>query len=239
MEKALRRHGERGPRLSFVGATLAVFLKDLRIEIRSREILLSGTLFALLVVLLAAFAFGLDKMQSAGASAGVLWIAVYFSGALALNRTFMREREFDVWSAMLMTPTPRAALYMGKVLGVLAFLIVIEIILIPVIEIFFHASLIANFPSLAPILLLGTVGYAAVGSLFASMTVRTRLRDLLLGVILYPLVAPLLIAAAKATEAAIAGGGLDQASDYLGLLAAVDVIFIIGGLWLFGPLMED
>ncbi len=225
--------------MSFFRAALCIFAKDLSIELRSREIVLSTGLFALLVVVLSSFAFGLNTLKDSAASAGVLWIAVAFSGILALGRTFQREREFGVWTAVLMTPVPRAALYLGKMLGVLVFLLVIEIVLIPVIELFFHAPLLANFVNLLPILVLGTVGYAAVGTVFAAMAVRTRLKDLLLGVILYPLVAPILIASVKATGVVITDGSLKGAIGYIELLAVTDIIFIVGGLWLFGPLMED
>ncbi|MCP4600354.1 MAG: ABC transporter permease [Proteobacteria bacterium] len=225
--------------MNFIRATLAIFMKDLRIELRSREVVLSTAMFALLIVLLSHFAFGLNTLPGSDASAGVLWIAISFSGILALSRTFIRESEFNVWTAILMTPTSRAALYLGKVLGVLVFLMIVELILIPVIELFFHADLIAHLGSLIPILLLGTLGYAAVGTLFAAMTVRTRMRDLLLGVILYPLAAPILITAVKASSAIIAGDGLAAASDYLKLLIVIDIVFMVGGLWLFGPLMED
>ncbi len=225
--------------MSFFRATWTIFLKDLRVEARSREIVLSTALFALLVVLLAAFSFNLNSLSAVDASAGVLWIAITFSGMLALGRTFVRERDFNVWNAMLMTPVSRAALYMGKLLGVLVFLLVVEIVLLPIIELFFHAPILAHLIYLVPILFLGTLGYSAVGTLFAAMTVRTRLKDLLLGVILYPLVAPILIAAVKATAAVIAGDGLAGAADYLKLLVVIDIIYIVGGLWLFGPLMED
>ncbi len=218
---------------------MAILVKDLRIELRSREVIMSTAMFALLVVLLAHFAFGLNTLPGSDASAGVLWIAIACSGILALSRTFTRERDFGVWTAILMTPTSRAALYLGKVLGVLVFLSVVEIILIPVIELFFHAELIANLFYLIPILLLVTLGYAAIGTLFASMTVRTNMRDLLLGVILYPLSAPILIAAVKASSAVIAGEGLVGAADYIKLLIVIDIIFMVGGLWLFGPLMEE
>jgi heme exporter protein B len=99
--------------------------------------------------------------------------------------------------------------------------------------------MLQNFFLLLPILFLGTLGYAAVGTLFAAMTVRTRMRDLLLGVILYPLVAPILIAAVKATGTVLVEGSLVQAIGYLKLLAAIDILFVVGGMWLFGPLMED
>jgi heme exporter protein B len=225
--------------LSFLEATIAVLVKDLNIEMRSREIVFSTVLFAVLVVLLSAFAFDLSFLARGSASAGVLWIAISFSGMLALSRTFVREREFGVWTSMLMTPAPRAALYLGKMLGVLIFLFAVEIVLLPIIQLFFHAPMMQHFFSLLPILLLGTLGYAAVGTLFAAMTVRTRMRDLLLGVILYPLVAPILISAVKATGTVLVEGSLVQAVGYLKLLGAIDVLFVVGGMWLFGPLMED
>jgi heme exporter protein B len=225
--------------MSFLTAAWVVLLKDLRAELRSREIVLTTVLFAVLVVLLAAFAFGLGEVPTADAAGGVLWIAVAFGGILALSRSFLREREFGVWTAMLMTPAPRSALYLGKVLGVTLFLLLVEIVLVPVIQLLFRASLLSNIGPLLPILVLGTIGYAAAGCLFAAMTIRTRLRDLLLGVILFPLVSPTLIASIKATGAVMAGGGLAAAADWLPLIVIFDAVFLVGGLWLFGVLMED
>jgi len=225
--------------VSFFGAMWAIFAKDLRIEIRSREIVFTTFLFALIVVILAAFAFDLNALPGRKTASGVLWIAVAFAGILALSRTFMREREFRAWDSVLLTPVSRAAVYMGKMLGVLVFLFVVELILLPIIEMFFHAPFMVNFPQIVLILLLGTLGYAAVGTFFAAMTIRTRLRDLLLGVILYPLIAPILICAVKATGAVIMGDGLASAAFYLKLLVAIDVIYFVGGLWLFEYMMED
>jgi len=225
--------------MSFLSAAWVVLAKDLKAELRSREIVLTTVLFAVLVVLLAAFAFGLGKVPSADVCGGVLWIAVSFSGMLALNRTFLRERDFGVWTAMLMTPAPRSALYLGKVLGVTLFLLLAEIVLVPVIQLLFHAPLMTHIGPLLPILVLGTLGYAAAGCLFAAMTIRTRLRDLLLGVILFPLVTPTLIASIKATGAVVQGGGLAAAADWLPLIIVFDAVFLVGGLWLFGVLMED
>jgi heme exporter protein B len=218
---------------------LTVLVKDLKIELRTLEVTLATALFALLTVVLAAFAFGLDRAPGKAAAPGVLWIAIAFGGILALNRTFLRERDLGVFTAVLLSPLPRSALFLGKTLGVLVFLLAVELVLIPIIELFFHAPLLANLPALAPILLLGTLGYAAAGTLFAAMTVRTRLKDLLLGVVLFPLVAPALIASIKAMDAVLAGDGLAGAADYLRLLGAFDLLFVVGGLWLFGALFED
>ncbi len=157
--------------MDFLNATFAVFIKDLRIELRTREILLTTGLFALLITLLSSFAFGLDVMPGVNASAGVLWISISFSGILAIGRTYTREADFGVWRSLMMTPAPRAAVYLGKTLGVTVFLIAVELVLIPVIELFFHAPLIACLPSLLPVLFLATVGYAAVGTLFGAMAV--------------------------------------------------------------------
>ena len=218
---------------------LAVLVKDLKIELRTLEVVLATALFAVLTVVLAAFAFGLNTAAGKDAAPGVLWIAVAFGGILALNRTFLRERDLGVFTAVLMSPLPRSALFLGKTLGVLVFLLAVEIILIPLIELFFHAPLLANLGELAPILLMGTLGYAAAGTLFAAMTVRTRLKDLLLGVVLFPLVSPALIASIKAMATVLAGDGLAGAADYLRLLGVFDLLFLVGGLWLFGALFED
>lgn len=225
--------------MSFFGSVVAVLTKDLVIELRSRELLVTTIIFSLLVVLLSAFALGLDALPAAEAASGVFWIAVAFGGILALSRTFQRERDFGVFTSLLMTPAPRSAIYLGKALGVFAFLLATEAVLAPIVALFFHAPLLGSLGGLSLIAVLGTLGYAAVGTLFAAMTVRTRLRDLLLGVILYPLVAPILIAAVKGTTAVLAGGGLADAADYIELLVVADAIYIVGGLWLFGPLMED
>jgi len=218
---------------------LAVLVKDLRIELRTLEVVLATALFALLTVVLAAFAFGLNTAAGKDAAPGVLWIAIAFGGILALNRTFLRERDLGVFTALLMSPLPRSALFLGKTLGVLVFLLAVEAFLVPVVELLFHAPLIANLGAIAPILLLGTLGYAAAGTLFAAMTVRTRLKDLLLGVVLFPLVSPALIASIQAMAAVLAGDGLLGAADYLRLLGAFDLLFVVGGLWLFGALFED
>ncbi|MDD5308269.1 MAG: heme exporter protein CcmB [Deltaproteobacteria bacterium] len=225
--------------MSFLGSVLAIFMKDVAIELRSFEILFSTALFALLVVVLSAFAFGLGASPGPGASAGALWIAIAFSGVLALGRTFVRERELGVWTALIMTPAPRSAVFLGKVLGVAAFLTAVELVLVPIVQLFFHVALIENLLSIGLVLVLGTAGYAAVGTLFAAMTVRSRLSDLLLGVIIFPLVSPILIAAVMSTEALLRGAGLGSVRDYVGLLVTLDAIYIVGGLWLFDPLMED
>lgn len=225
--------------MGIAGTAWRILAKDVGIELRSREIVISASMFAVLVVVLAAFALGIESPPGRDLAPGVLWIAITFSANLVLGRTFAREREDGVFTALLLTPAPRAGLYLGKLLGVTVFLLALALMLVPLVGLLFDAPLLAGWPLLVPVLLLGTLGYAAVGTLFAAMTLRTRLRDLLLGVIILPLAAPVLIFAAKATAAVMDGGGLDAVLPWLRWLLAVDVLFLVLGLWLFGPLMEE
>jgi heme exporter protein B len=140
---------------------------------------------------------------------------------------------------LMMAPASKASIYLGKMLGTVFFLLLVELFLMPIVELFFHAPILERFGSLIPILLLATIGYAAIGTLFSSMMVRTRLRDLLLGIILYPLLAPILIFAVEATKAILLGDSLFEVFGFITPLITIDVLYLVGGLWLFGPLMED
>ncbi len=222
--------------MSFWSVVIAILKKDITIELRSWEILSSTTLFALLTVLLSAFAFGLNVLPAASASAGVLYLSVSFSGILVVSRTYLRERDNGVYKALLLTSAPRAAIFLGKMLGVATFLIALIFILIPIIELFFHAPMLKNFPMLALIALLSVSGYSSAATLFGAMTIKTQLKDIILGAVLFPLVAPILIAAVKASEAVLIG---DAVRDFIELLVVIDIIYILGGIWLFGPLMEE
>lgn len=225
--------------MTFLRAATAMLAKDLKTELRSGEVVLPAALFALLVVLLCAFTLDLPTLGGRPVSAGVLWLAVALSGILALSRTYEREKGFDAYRALLMTPAPKSAIYLGKTIAVVFYLLAVELLLCFVLELFFHESVIVALPKLLPILLLGTTGYALIGTLFSAMQLRMQLKDLLLGVILYPLACPVLIAAAKASDIVIAGGSLTDASDPLKLLVVTDVLFAVAGLWLFGPILEE
>lgn len=225
--------------MSFLKATLAVFVKDLTIERRLGEIVLTTALFALLIVLLSAFAFDVSTISTTAIAAGVLWLAMAFSGVLALSRTFLREREFGAWGALLLSPVPASALYLGKMLGVFLYLLATAFVLIPAVALLFQAPMFEHLGWIALIVLLGAFGYAAVGTFFAAMTIRTRLRDLLTGIVLYPLIAPILISGVKATEVVLVGDGTAGLVFYLKLLLAIDAIYFVGALWLFGAVIDD
>lgn len=224
----------------FIRTVWLVTRKDLLIELRSREILLTTVFFALSCVLVFAFGFVRDGRAIEDAAAGILWIAIAFSGTLALGRAFERERQGDTLRALMMAPVERPALYVGKLAGVLVLLAAVEALIVPLVALMFQAPLFAHPVLMAGLLATGTIGFAAVGTLFAAMLVRTRSRDVLLPVILYPMTVPVIIAGVRGTAALLqADADLPIARAWLSMLVCFDVAFITLALWTFEPVMAD
>jgi heme exporter protein B len=217
-----------------------VLKKDIAIEAKSWEVLTTTLFFAVACVMIFAFAFVKEGRAVEDAAAGILWIAIAFSGTLALGRTFERERYSETLRALLLAPAPRAALYVGKLLGMLALLGIAELLLVPMIALMFQAALFSRPLLLAGLLAGGTIGFCAVGTLFAAMLVRARSRDVLLPILLYPIIIPVIIAGVRGT-AALLGATPDEptAIMWLGILAAFDVVFVTLALWTFEPLMTE
>lgn len=214
-----------------------VFEKDIRIERRTGEIVTTAGFFAVLIVVIGSISLSLSNAQSGGAP-GVLWISVAFSAVLALGRAWHREREESALAGLLISPLSRSAIFAGKTLGVLCFLFAIEVLTIPTVALLFGVDLIKQGPGLAVIALAATPGIAATGTLFGAMTVRTRARDLILAAVLFPLMAPSLLTAVAATRELLSGTLFIDVVDHVLLLGAFDMIFVTGGLALFGPLVE-
>jgi heme exporter protein CcmB len=162
-----------------------VMRKDFTIEVRGLEMLSTTLFFAVSCVLVFAFSFVREGRALADVSAGILWIAIAFAGTLALGRTFERERHGETLRALLMAPTDRPAIYVGKLLGILALMGAVELILVPLVGLLFEAPILRRPLLLLSLLAAGTLGFAAVGTLFAAMLVRARSRDVLLPILLY------------------------------------------------------
>jgi heme exporter protein B len=226
--------------MSFLRVVWLVMRKDLLIELRSREIFYTTVFFAVSCVLVFSFGFVRDGEPVEGAAAGILWIAVAFSGTLALGRAFERERQSETLRALMMAPVDRPALYVAKLAGVLVLLLAVESILVPLIAVLFQAPLFTAPLTLIGLLVAGTVGFVAVGTLFAAMLVRARSRDVLLPVLLYPITVPVIIAGVRGTAALLqAEPDAAMARAWLSMLVFFDVIFITLALWTFEPLMTD
>lgn len=226
--------------MSFARQTLMILAKDLRIELRSREIVVAMVFFASLVVIILAFSFLWGQDISPDLGCGALWIALALSGTLGLNRAFDREREGDTFRALLLAPVPRPAIYLGKMAGVTLFMLIAELVSLLLIVLFFRTPVWDRILPLALILLLGTIGYAAIGSLFAAMLMRARARDILLAVILYPVILPLLAAGVRATAELLATpADMKVVWAWTRGLFVYDALFLTAALWIFEPLVVE
>ena len=225
----------------FARAVWLILRKDLTIEVRSGEIAYTTLFFAVSCILMFAFALVRDGRAPEDGAAGLLWIAIAFSGTLALGRTFERERQAETLRALLMAPAARPAVYVGKLLGIVALLAGVEVVLVPLVTVLFEARALLNHPFwLAAILAAGTLGFAAVGTLFAAMLIRARTRDVLLPVLLYPVIVPVMIAAVRGTAVLLQPEFDEQvAAFWLALLTTFDVVFVTLALWTFEPVMTD
>jgi heme exporter protein B len=207
----------------FVAQVGALVWKDLLSEVRTRELFGGMAVFALLVLLVFNFAFDL-RVDNVGAVApGVLWVAFTFAGVLGLGRSFLQEKDRGALDGLLVAPVDRGAIYFAKFLGNLVFMTLVEAICLPVFIAFFNFGSIT--PEIILIALLGTIGFAAVGTLFAAMAANTRARDVMLPLLVFPISVPVVIAAVEATSLAFAGGPIANRLNWLALLAAFDAIF--------------
>jgi heme exporter protein CcmB len=226
--------------MSFFSVAWLVLRKDLQVEVRSREIVYTTLFFAVSSVLVFSFALVREGRAPLELPAAILWIAIAFSGTLALGRTFERERQSETLRALLLAPVERPAIYLGKLLGVLVLLAAVQIVLVPLTSLLFQAPLFAHPLWLVTLLLLGSIGFAAVGTLFAAMLARAQSRDVLLPLLLYPMTIPVIIAGVRAT-AELLQPAVDE--PLVRMLASVmaffDVVFLTLSLWTFEPLMTD
>jgi heme exporter protein B len=224
----------------FVRAVWIVTRKDLLIETRTREILLTTVFFALACVLVFAFGFVREGRPVQDAAAGILWISIAFSGTLALGRAFERERHGETLRALLIAPIDRPALYLGKLLGILILLTVVEVLVVPLVALMFQAPLFAHPLLMVGLLAAGTLGFAAVGTLFAAMLVRARSRDVMLPILLYPITVPVIIAGVRGTAALLLpDADLPMARAWLAMMLFFDVMFVTLALWTFEPVMTE
>ena len=212
--------------------------KDLLIERRSKETLNALLFFSLALLFIFQFALGPDRERLAAVLPGLLWLGFILSGVLGLGRAFLVERENDCWEALLMAPGDKSAIYVGKLLGSLLLMAVVETLVLALFVVFFDVDLGPALPGLILVIALGTVGIAAVGTLFAAMTAQVRARELLFPVLLLPVLVPVLLGTVKATEALLLREPLGAVSHWLKLLAAADVVYLAVGVLTFDVILE-
>ena len=223
--------------MSYLRAIFAVLRKDLTAEFRSREIIASMLVFALLVILIFNFALELDLSTRTNVTAGVLWVTFAFAGTLGLNRSMASEKDRSSLDGLLLAPVDRSAIFFGKMLGNLLFMLGIEIIVLPVYYILYNVNLFSM--GFLGVVLLGSLGYVVVGTLLATMAVQTRTRDVMLPILLFPVTIPLLIGAVKASMGFLQGVPIEEIRPWLNLLIAYDLIFLALSLMVFDYVVEE
>ena len=224
--------------MSFARRALIVFWKDALVERRTKEALNALVFFSLVLLFVFQFALGPDRERLVALLPGLLWLGFVLSGMLALGRSFLIERENDCWEALLLAPGDKSAIYAGKLAGNLALMFTVEALLLVLFAVFFNLDLTGVLPALLVVVVLGTIGLATLGTLFAAMTADLRARELLFPVLLLPLEVPVLLGTVKATEAVLSGEGLAAASHWLALRGAADAVFVVVGFLSFEFVIE-
>ncbi len=222
---------------SLLKATLAIVQKDLAAEFRSRELISAMLVFSLLVILIFNFALELDIKVRQSVTAGVLWTTFAFAGTLGLNRSMSVEKDRGCIDGLLLAPVDRSAIYFGKAISNLAFMLIVEAIVLPVYSMLYNVNLFRL--DLLGVILLGSIGYTAVGTLLSAMAVQTRTRDVLLPILLFPIAVPVLLASVKASNGLLAGAEFAEVLTPLNILVVYDIVFIAVAFMVFDFVVEE
>jgi heme exporter protein B len=218
---------------------LTIARKDALAELRGKHAATSTLFFAAIVLLLFGFALGPDSRRLQEAAPGLLWLAIVFAGLLAVGRLHLVETQDAAFEQLALYPIDRRAIYAGKALSGLAAMLVLGIVLLGAVAILYGIDLAGAWPALVATLLLGCIGFAAVGTFYAGVTVRMAAREVMLPLLMLPVIAPLLLAAVKATATALGGDPFGELGAWLQLLAGYDIVMLIAGVGTYGFLLEE
>jgi heme exporter protein B len=221
----------------FLRALGAVVWKDLRAEWRSRELISSMLVFALLVIIIFNFALEMDPKTRNSVASGVLWVTFAFAGTLGLNRSMSVEKDRGCLDGLLLAPVDRSAIYLGKALSNWVFMLLVAVIVLPIYSVLYNQNIISA--GLLLVVLLGSEGYAAIGTLLSSMTVQARTRDILLPILLFPVIIPVVVAAVKATNGYLQGLPYADIQPWITLMIVYDIIFTAVAFMVFDSVVEE
>ena len=223
--------------MSFWSKVLAVTWKDVLAEMRTKEIISAVLVFTLLVIVIFNFAFGISPDLVKQVASGMLWVTFAFAGVLSLNRAFIMEKEEGCLEGLMVSPVSREVIYVGKMLGSLLFMLIIEAIALPIFAFLFNLEVFSL--QLVIIIVLTTVGFVAVGTLFSALAVNTKAREMVLPILFFPIVTPIIIAAVKASDLALAGEPWSGLFSSLQIIIAFDLIFIVVSYLIFAFVIEE
>ncbi|RLC95760.1 MAG: cytochrome C biogenesis protein [Chloroflexi bacterium] len=218
-------------------AIATILWKDLKIELQTKEAFSASFVFSLMVLVIFNFTLDLTSEESVKMGAGFLWIAFAFGGTLSLNRSFALERDENCVQGLQLAPVDRGGIYLGKCLANVIFMMITQIILLPLFAIFFNVDISVRPHYLLFVLFLGSVGFSSVGTLFSAIAVHTRMREVILPILLLPITIPILIAAVEATAYAL--GADTDPTFWFRLLITYDVIFVTVSFLMFGYILQE
>ena len=223
--------------MRFWGKVIAITWKDALAEMRTKEIVSSVLVFTLLVIVIFNFAFGASQETVRMVAPGILWVTFAFAGVLSLNRAFILEKEEGCLEGLMVCPISREVIYVGKMLGSLLFMLIIEAIALPIFALLFNLPVFSL--QLVTIIVLTTVGFAAVGTLFSALAVNTRAREMVLPILFLPIVVPIIISAVQASGLALSGESWSSLSSWLQIIIAFDVVFLVASFLIFAFVIEE
>jgi heme exporter protein B len=225
--------------MSFAAQAWAIAWKDIVSELRTREMVLSMLLFGFLVILI--FNFGIEPgMSEIGlVRPGVLWAAFTFAGILGLNRSFASEKENDCLQGLLLCPVDRSVIYLGKLIGNFLFIALMALVVFVFFAVLYNVDIAAVFLPLLVIIVLATIGFSAIGTLFSAVSVGIKTRDVILAILLFPVMVPVILAGAKSSGIVLDGRGLAEAGGWLGLLVVYDLVFLAISIMTFDYVVEE
>jgi heme exporter protein B len=223
--------------VNFLRKAMTITRKDILSEMRTKEIIFSALIFALLVIITFNFAFGGSQETMALVAPGILWVTFTFAGILSLNRSFVSEKEENCLEGLMVAPISREVIYIGKMLGSLLFMLVIEIIALPVLALLFNLPVFSA--QIITITLLATIGFVAVGTLFSALAINTKAREMVLPILFLPVVVPIIISAVKASGLALSGEPWSAMASWLQIIGAFDAIFLVVSYWVFTYVIEE
>lgn len=217
----------------------AIVWKDFTAERRTKANFNAVVFMAVLTLLMFGFALGPDTQALRDVAGGVVWLTILFSGVLSFNRSYEQELEGGALDALLLYPGQRRSIFLGKLIANLAFVLLVEVVLIPLATILYDLQILQVLLPVAGIIFLGTVGFVTLGTFYAAMASRVRAREVLLPLLLFPMLIPLLVGAVEATTALLAGDVMGDSKTWVKLLVIFDVIFMMVSIWAFDYVIEE
>ncbi|GJL77487.1 MAG: heme ABC transporter permease [Nitrospinaceae bacterium] len=213
--------------------------KDLVTELKTRELFSSMFVFAVLVIIIFIFTVDLSIVKANEVGPGILWVAFLFAGTLGLNRSFMLEKENGCLEGLVLTPADRTAIYFGKLISNLIFLLIMEAFILPLFMVFFNVDLLSHLGPLLLVILMGTFGFCTIGTLLSSLSSNLKTREIMLPILLYPLIIPIAIAAVRMTSQLLSGESLGTMMNWVGLTLAFDIIFLGVSIMTIDHILEE